>query len=209
MYLFGRTRTIESARLRDALGFVTEITEYVKEKTDLPVSAYNTAFGLDVGTITWSTVVPSHADMSEAMGTLMSDNEYLKRVEKGAQLFTGPAVDQLRKVVDVQGTMDEPPAVCQVITAEVELHNLTRAIQWSVDINHYVSGVSGLPSLFLTDAYGKFGQVTWIGGAPDMRAIDDAEEKLAVDPGYVQRIEETGDLFIHGSGQRALLTRIA
>lgn len=209
MYLFARTRTVNPARLRDALGFAVEITEVVKQKTGLPVACYNTMFGNDLGTLVWSSTVGSHARLAQATETLMSDESYLEKVEAADPLFTGPARDELRRVMDAEGRMDEPPAVCWLVTAQMELGEATRAVQWSIEMSKYVHGLTGQPMLFLTDAYGSFGQVTWIGGAPDMDAVDTAHDKLDVDPGYIQRIEEGRNFFIPGSGRQGLISRIA
>ena len=212
MYLFTRTNTINGAKIRDALAFCTDITNLVKERTDLPVALYMNQFGLPVGSVIWSTAVESHAQLNEAFNTLFGDEEYLQRVEQAFadDLFLTPSTDTLARVVDVQG-MVRPQNVVTVVSAQCQIGNLAKALEWGAEMSHYAAGVTGTTAMFLADSYGDFGRVTWLAGADDMAAIDDADDKLVVDPGYIQRIDDAGtqNLFIPTSGQRGLITRLA
>lgn len=209
VYLFTRTRTIRTARLSDAMGFAGEMTEFVRQSTGLPVACYSTVFGAPLGTLMWSTTVESQAQLGQVMMDLLSDEQYVRRVEEADELFTGPSNDSLARIVDITGEITEPPAVCAWTSANVALGHITKCMQWSIEMAHYVHGVTGNPGLFLNGVYGEFGNVGWLSGAADMEAVDAAGDKLAVDPGYVQRIEDAEDLFVPGSGRQGLLRRIA
>ena len=72
-----------------------------------------------------------------------------------------------------------------------------------------VQQVTKLRTLFLVDSYGTFGQVTWLTGAPDLATADAAGEAINNNPDYLKRLSDVGDLFVPGSGQRRMVTRIA
>ena len=63
--------------------------------------------------------------------------------------------------------------------------------------------------MFLADRFGAFGNVTWIAVTPDMAAADAAGTAVNGDAAYLSKLDEAGDLFLPGSGNRVLLTRVA
>ena len=83
------------------------------------------------------------------------------------------------------------------------------AIGWGAEMAEYASGVGGVPVMFAVDDFGAFGRVSWISVAPDAATAATALDALPADAGYVQRLGQTGDLFIPGSGERILGTRVA
>jgi hypothetical protein len=63
--------------------------------------------------------------------------------------------------------------------------------------------------MFLVGQFGAFGNVTWIGGAPDAATVDQANATMNGDAEYMKRLSDSKDLFIPGSGMQGLVTRIA
>ena len=63
-----------------------------------------------------------------------------------------------------------PPigAVTTVTTAVVAGGQYDAGISWGVEMAQLVEEITKLPTMFLLDSYGTFGQVTWLNGAPDL-----------------------------------------
>ena len=83
MYLFSRV-AIPNGQPRDVMGFATDMTDYVNSKVDTTTTLWGNLFGAPVGTLVWNTLVPSRAKYGEVMMTLMADDGYHERLERGA-----------------------------------------------------------------------------------------------------------------------------
>lgn len=207
MLSFSRFGTLDGAHIREGLAFVNEVTDCVIEVTGKDdISVYSALFGAPVGSIAWATTFDSHAEFGDLNATLMMNDDYLALVEKGTPLFLGPPEQVMREVIDTN--MTEAPAVVGVVTARAKVDQIAKAIEWGVDIHQYATGVTGTSGAFLVDLYGPMGSMTWYGGGPDLASLDESNSKLNADPGYLRRLEDTGNLFIEGTGQQAILQRI-
>jgi len=83
------------------------------------------------------------------------------------------------------------------------------AIGWGVEVAQHVEQVTGIATMFLTNDYGPFARVTWIGVAADAAAADDATRKINTDPSYLDQLNKAATLFLPGTGHRTLLARLA
>jgi hypothetical protein len=114
--------------------------------------------------------------------------------------------------VPMHGELGDPPPIGTVVMgtrAVVAGGKYAEAIEWGIDISVHSEKVTGYPVGFYMDAFGTFGGVGWLSGAPDNAGADAAGEALNADAGYLEKISATGDLFLPGSGNRTMATRIA
>ena len=81
-------------------------------------------------------------------------------------------------------------------TAVVANGQYAEAAAWGVEMAELVQEVTNLPTMFLVDSYGTFGQVTWLSGAPDLATADAAGEAINTNPDYLKRLSDVGDLFV-------------
>jgi hypothetical protein len=84
-----------------------------------------------------------------------------------------------------------------------------QGISWGIEMAQLVEEITKRTTMFLLDGYGTFGQVTWISGAPDLAAADADNAAVNANDKYMRRLGDAGELFVPGSGQRRLMTRIA
>lgn len=209
MYLFSRVLTL-SASPRQAMPWLAEVTSYVNEHTDLDATLWGANFGYPVGTVGWSTVVESRAQLAAATAGLQADDAYWDIVENATDMIEGPAEDALRMIVH-GGPGEEGPAVgavAAVTTATAAGGKMGAAMEWGVMMAELGTSVGGSPVTFLADSYGTFGQVTWVATFDDMVAVDAATGAMMADDEYRKRLDEAGDVFLPASGHRGLMTRL-
>jgi hypothetical protein len=209
MQLF--TRTISLAGPFDKMmAFATGMRELVSDRAGREIALWSVSFGAPIGTLIYSARVEGLADLQSIGATLMGDAEYHAKLAAGRDLSTAPPVDGLSTPIHGElGAVPPVGTVAIITTAAIANGKYAEALAWGVEIAQYVEGVTGFPTLFLSQDFGGFGNVTWIGATPDAASADAAGQKLNADPGYLGKLAAAGDLFAQGSGQRALLTRIA
>jgi hypothetical protein len=210
MYLFSRVATLRGNERR-TLAWAAEVTSYVNDHCDHDLTLWRADFGYPVGTVAWSTWADSMDSLNRGFAPLAEDDGYFALLDEGAELVAEPPRDLLRRAVHGEpgGTPPPPGAVTQVTTAVVANGKYAEATAWGVEMADLVQQVTNQPTMFLVDAYSTFGQVTWLSGAPGLAAADAAADAIQGDADYLKRLADVGDLFLPGSGQQRLVTRIA
>lgn len=211
MHLFSRVATLTGG-VRRPLEWATEVTAQVNSTIDLEVSLWTANFGFPVGTVSWSAMVESRQQLADETAKLMGDDDYLSMVEKGQEFATTPAEDHLRTVVHMTSEPEGAAPVgsaAEIITAAPAGGKIGEAMTWGVGMADRFASVTGADSAFMADAYGSFGQMTWISVFPDAAAVEAAAEATMADADYMAAVDGAGELFQPGSGQRGLVTRMA
>lgn len=210
MQLFTRLATLRGAERR-SLGWAAEMTAYVNEHSDHTVTLWRADFGYPVGTVAWSTWVPSQDALARGFAQLVELDGYHELIEKGQEHITDPPQDLLRQTVHGEPGAIPPPvgSVTTVTTAVIGNGHYMEATAWGVEMAELVQEVTSLPTIFMADVYGTFGRVTWMSGAPDLAAADVAAQAINTNPDYLKRLSDVGDLFVPASGDRRFVTRIA
>jgi hypothetical protein len=209
LQLFSRSVML-TGPFAEVSAWASGMRQYVSDKSGREIGLWSVMFGAPLGTMVYSARVEGLADLQSIGETLLGDPDYHARLASGRELSGGPPVDQIS--TPIYGEVADPPPVgslAVVTTATIANGAYAEAIAWSVEIAQYVEDVTGFRSTFLVDDYGPFGQVRWIGVAPDAAAADAAGQKLNADPGYIDRLSAAGKLFAQGSGHRGLASRIA
>ncbi|MDX2381815.1 MAG: hypothetical protein QNM02_18910 [Acidimicrobiia bacterium] len=212
MYLFTRSATLVGGPGR-TLEYVAQVTEIVNATIDLEVTLWGTLFGRPAGTFSWNTMVDGRAGLGSATAALATNPDYLAALDRG-QEFAGvtPAEDELRQLVHPTELPGDGPAVgafAEAITVTPAAGHIADAMGWGVEISNMAASITGVPVSFWADAYGTFGQVSWLIVYPDAAAVDAAQDKLNASAEYITAVDKSGPLFIGGSGDRALFTRLA
>ncbi len=209
MFLFSRLLTL-SGPPQETIPWAIEINSHVDSLVDTDVACWLAVYGHPLGTVAWSTIVESRAQMADMGAKLTVDATYLSLVSRAADWVKTPGQDFFRQLVNPTPPTGGPPgvgSVAQVTTAVANAGKYGEAFAWGLDMAEYASGLAGTPVTFLTDVYGKFGSVAWISIQADMAAVDALDANQS-DPGYMERIGNLGDLFVPGSGNVSLLSRI-
>ena len=193
--------------------WAVEMSAYVDAHSDHDVSLWRCDFGYPVGTVVWSAWVDSLADLTAGFSTLVEDDGYHALIEAGLE-FTGTAPeDMLREVVHGGPTDGAAPpplgAVTTVTTAVMAAGKYQDALAWGVEVAQLVEELTQLPTSFLVDGYGTFGQVTWLSGAADPTSADAANAAINASDKYLSSVTDASTLFEPGSGHRAMYTRLA
>jgi len=215
MHLFSRLATLAGPP-GATLDWATRITARVNEVGSLDTTLWTAAFGYPGGTVAWSTIVDSRAQLSDEFGKLGGDPAFNELLEEGQQ-FAGstPFQDSLRSIVHMtREPQDEGPpvgAVAELITAVAGEGKFGAAVAWGTEIADVVTAATDTGVAFMVDDYGTFGQVTWIAIHADAAAADASATALSGSEEYLASIDKAGadGLFVPLSGQRSSLVRFA
>lgn len=210
MYLFSRVVTLAGPPAAST-AFAIEMRQYVADATGRDIALWSAGFGAPLGTVSFAMRVEGLADLQALSEPLLADPGYHERLAAGQQFDGGPATDSLAQPILGELGDASPPvgSVAMVTTATMNAGRYGKGIAWGIDIAKHVSAVGGMPTMFLTGSFGQFGSVAWIAVAPDMAAVDAAGAAVNSDPAYLGMLDDAGDLFLPGSGNRVLMTRIA
>lgn len=210
MHLFSRTATLTGPP-RASMAWAIEITSYVNAHNEKRTTLWSSQFGRPLGTVSWATWVESIADLQASFAGLLDDDGFHDLLGKGREFLHAPAEDTLREMIYGELTAEGPAvgAVSMMTTATIANGKYEEAMRWGAEMAAHAQTVTQLPSLFLRDVFGTFGQVTWIGAAPNAAAADAAMAAINGDLDYLKRLGDSGDLFVPGSGRQTMATRIA
>jgi len=210
MYLFSRLATLRGNERR-SIAWAVEMTNHVNSLSDHTLTLWRAEFGYPVGTVAWSTWVESMDALRKGFDPVAADDGYYDLIDAGLEFIQDPPRDLLRRTIHGEpgSTPPAPGAVTSVTTAVVANGQYAEAAAWGIEMAELVQQITGHPTMFLADAYGTFGQVTWLTGAPDLAAADASGELVQANPDYVKRLSDVGDLFVPASGQQRLVSRIA
>ena len=194
----------------EIIGYATDMAAFVSDRLDRELALWSVVMGAPVGTMFYTARVEGVADLAALTSSLMGDAEYLDKLRGGMHLTAAPAVDSL--LSPIHGELGDPPPVgsyAGITNAVIANGQYRDALAWGVEMTQHVESVTGNPGMFLTSRYGDFGAVTWITGTADASGVDAARGAIDADESYLERLKSAGTLFIQGSGQQGVTTRIA
>jgi hypothetical protein len=209
MYLFTRRVVVSPSHIRAGMAHAIKISEYVNQNTDLEVSLYQVLQGEPVGTLTFAYRTESFAASLDSVDELVNSDAYLALIEDGANFFVGNAEDQLATFVHIAGEISGPPAAAAAVTASIDVPQIAKATAWSLELADYTSNATGVPVALMSSNYGQYGTVTWISYGQSVAQLEQSQEKLNSDPGFLRRLADSGGLFIAGSGSATLSRKLA
>ena len=211
MHLFTRTGVL-GGDPDASMAWAAKIGTHVAETTGRQLTTWWAGYGFPVGTVVWASWVEGHADVEKAFGGLGADSAYQALVAEGQAFQTAPYQDDLRQVIFGGPTEGDelPPlgATASVTTAVAAAGKYAEAMAWGAEMAALAASVTGSPETFMSDVFGTFGQVTWLGGAADAAATDAASEAISGSAEYMEMLGRSGGLFEPSSGHNALYYRI-
>ena len=208
MQLFTR-QLLTTGPAGDSLAWATEIASAASAKMGTEIAVWSAAFGAPVGALAFTMRVEGVADLMEKAAPLADDAGYQAILAKGAEITVGPPEDRL--ATPLHGDLGDPPPVgswAVVTNAVIANGRYEEAVGWGIDVADHVTSLSGMPVGLMMQEYGTFGQLTWIGIGADAAAVDASAAATNGDASYVKKLSAAGDLFVPGSGQRSLVTRL-
>jgi hypothetical protein len=208
MYLHSRTRTARPERLAEATVWAAEAAAQVTKITGIAVSPWTCVFGLPAGSLSWSARVESHAEIGAMKEKIALDKTYAKLLAQTATLFEGPAQDHLVEFVAMAGSPNSG-RYASLVRAECASGNVGKAMAWGVDTMKHVAKITNLPGSFVRSLYGEWGGVGWITLGDSFDDVDKANQAIAADTGYVERLDLAGTLFRPGSASTVLLQNLS
>jgi hypothetical protein len=210
MYLFSRAVLLAGPPAQSG-AYAIDMRQYVADVTGRDIALWSAVFGAPLGSMAYAMRVSGLADLQSVSAPLLADPGYHERIAAGQQFSGGPAVDNLAQPMLGELGEESPPvgSVATLTTATMAGGQYGKAIAWGIDVAQHVSKVSGVPTMFLVNSYGTFGDVAWIAVVPDMATADAASTAVNSDADYLAKLEDAGELFQQGSGNRMLMTRIA
>ena len=208
MFLFSR-QAVLSGPPGETMAWASEIRAYASDKIDNEIALWSAGFGAPVGSVGWAMRVGGLADVAANGQKLLSDDGYHKLLAKGADYMVAPPEDTLMSPVHGEFGEASPPvgSVASITSASIS-GKISEAIGWGVEVAQLVESITGNPVMVGTSGYGNFMQVVWIGVAADAAAADAQNEKVTSSAEYMTKVDGAHGLFLPGSANRTLLTRV-
>lgn len=194
----------------EAEAWATDIAAAASAKMGTSVAVWAAGFGAPIGAMAFTARVDGIADLMAKAGPLADDADYQAKLAKGAEIMVGPPQDSL--ATPLHGDLGDPPPVgsmAVVTNAVIANGQYAEAVGWGVDVAQHVTSLTGMPVGLMMQEYGAFGQLTWIGIGADAAAVDASAAAMNGDAEYLKKLSAAGNLFVPGSGQRSLATRVA
>lgn len=209
MDLFSR-RVLLTGSPAEYMAWAIDMCGFVNERIDDEVTLWAGGFGAPGGTLVYSAWTDGLAGVEANNAKLMADSEYMTKVAAAQQFVAAPSEDSIAR--PIHGEPTERPGVGSVATvtsAVIANGAYAAAVGWGVEMAQLGESVAGIPTTFLMNSYGTFGQVTWIGVSADAASHDAAGRTINENADYMAKLADIGDLFVPGSGHRIMATRIA
>ena len=209
MQLF--TRQVMTAGPADeTLAWAADIAAAAGAGMGTEVAVWAAAFGAPIGAMAFTARVEGIADLMAKAAPLADDAGYQAKLAKGADIMVGAPQDSL--ATPLHGDLGDPPPVgsmAVVTNAVIANGQYAEAVGWGIEVAQHVTSLTGMPIGLMMQEYGTFGQLTWIGVGADAGAVDASAAAMNSDAEYIKMLSAAGNLFVPGTGQRSLVTRVA
>ena len=195
---------------QEVVGYHTEMQAFASEIAGRDIAMWNVVMGAPGGTVAYTTPVEGLADLGNMMRAVLGHAEYHEKTSWAADRVMTPTEDSLADVLHGEIGEERPPVgTFGVVTSALMANGAYEsAVGWGVEMAQFAGDVGGIPVMFTIDNFGAFGRVNWIalGSEED---VGNSLDALSANADYMQRLGQTADLFIPGSGNRMLAYRAA
>jgi hypothetical protein len=194
---------------QEAVEYITSVRDMVTSISGVPFWAWAGVGGAPIGTFYLSARVDSFEQYMSTNQAIMQNADYHAHLKTGVDIVEGPAETVMSQVIGMAGELGSEPAPLVVVTtAAAAPGRQMDAINWGVDMLDYSSELTGTAGLFTMAAVGAFSDLSWIQSYDDAASIDRTMSKLMPDGGYLERMGQTGDLFVAQSGRRVVMAKL-
>jgi hypothetical protein len=210
MYLFSRR-----AHLSSGAGFewATTILGRVNEVTGSGAQLWANAFSPGFGTVSWTSWWADLASLEVAMAKLQTDAKFTALAADGGSFIDGIVDDALLQTISGE---PDPSAANQAryvagVQAVCAAGNIARAMTVGAELAQKAEAISGVRTLFVRALTGPYGSVGWLSAYPDLAAFETAQDKLAVDPGWLTTVDDTEGCFVEDAAvtQQTIYMKLA
>ncbi len=194
---------------REAMAWAVTIGEKVTQITGLQISLYSRVFSAEVGTLVWATIVPDLATLEAAVDKLMTDDGYHEMLQTGQKyLIPGSIHDRLSQLV--HPTEVDPNRHIEyvaLVRSTILQGQMARGGAAGVEIAQRVEQITGVPVMFLSEATGNYGEVSWAIAYSDIAELERFNQTLYADQSFVGYIDSLGGVFAGEGGTTQIIMR--
>lgn len=196
MYLFSRRARLARGKTQQALEFAMQLRESASRISGLEVRLSALTFSGEVGTLVWSTFVPTLAALQAANDRLQTDDKYLSALDRGAALIDGNPEDTLFQIVHGEPDPTRDIEYVTAVRTVCEGGKLARGLAVGIEVAQRAEKITGAATLFATEASGTFGGVAWFTGHANIEELERNSQALASDPSWLEFLDdEAGDVY--------------
>ena len=208
MHIYGAQIQAKPGRGGELSAALGELRDVVSAAIDRPVYSWAVVAGAPTGSFAISTRAEGTGDLIDTLMTMNGNEDYQKLASNLSDLLAAPSQTSWMRVLTSAGDVGDPKPVTVVTTATVAVGHVGDAMAWSHEMTEYAAGLSGMGTMLATSAAGSFFDVAWISGAESGAAVDEANERLMADAGYLERMDNGDDLFVDGTVSRMVMARL-
>jgi hypothetical protein len=212
MYVFTRSARLSGDNQRQAMGFAVNIGEKVTQITGLQVSLYSRVFSAEAGTLVYATIVPDLVTLEAATDKLMADDGYHEMLQTGQQyLLPGSVHDRLSQVVHPSEIDPNRHIEYVALVRSTMLQGqMARGGAAGVEIAQRVEQITGVPAVFMSEATGNYGEVSWAVAYSDVAELERSNQALAADQSFLSYIDSLSGVFAgEGGTTQVVMRRVA
>jgi hypothetical protein len=209
MYVFSRSARLAGGDPRPAMAWAVNIGEKAAQVTGLQISLYSRVFSADVGTLVWATIVPDLATLEAATDKLLADNGYLELGQAGQQhAMPGSLQDRLSQVVHpAEIDPNRHTEYVSLVRSTILQGHMARGGAAGVEIAQRVEQSTGVPVVFMAEATGNYGEVSWAVAYSDIAELERFNQTLNADQGFTGYIDSLGGVFAGEGGTTQIIMR--
>ena len=212
MYLFGRRARLAGGKMREAMAWATGTAEKVTQITGTPLGVWSQVYSPEVGEIVWATFLPDLVALEAFTDKCLVDDGYIAQVEQGAAFILPGSVGDVLQVV-LHGEPDPNREVNYTTVVRTTMTGgIASATALGIEIAQRAESLTGAPTMFLADATGNFGGVSWLTGYASIEEVERTQMTINTDPGFVELLDSraaTAYADVPGASTQTIYRRIA
>lgn len=196
-------------RVRGPAGgaWALEITQAV-QAAGVPASLWQGGPGTAPGSVGWSTMVSSMAELQGYLGAIDGDQNYLALAQAGQDHVDSMEPDRLLQLVHGEITERTPVGgIVGVVTASINPGHGNDARAWAPTVADAWTSATGVPAVVASNAAGDMSEMHWLVTFADAGAVDAANAKAMTSEAYLAELAAGDGLF--AAGDQSYAFRVA
>jgi hypothetical protein len=209
MYVFSRSGRLSGDNQREAMAWAVTAQEKAAQITGLQISLYARVFSAEVGTLVYAAIAPDLATLEAGTDKLMADNGWHEILQAGQKyLIPGTVHDRLSQMV--HPTEVDPNRHIEyvaLVRSTILQGQMARGGAAGVEIAQRVEQTTGVPVMFMSEATGNYGEVSWAVAYSDIAEMERANQTLNGDQSFISFIDSLGGVFAGEGGTTQIIMR--